>query len=61
PGAGTAVPATGRGFADGVERLLAHPERDRRAAARARAERYPWSAAVTGMLEVHAGGAGGSR
>ncbi|GAA3241401.1 glycosyltransferase family 1 protein [Actinocorallia longicatena] len=57
-GAGVAVPATGRCLADGVERILARPGPERTAAARARAEHYPWSAAVSGMLAVHAGGAG---
>ena len=54
-GAGVAVAATGRGFADGVQEILGWPEGWRRAVARRRAERYPWSASVEGMLEVLAG------
>jgi alpha-1,6-mannosyltransferase len=54
-GAGVAAPATGAGFADGVAEVLGWPEAWRRAGARSRAERYPWSATVTGMLSVHAG------
>jgi alpha-1,6-mannosyltransferase len=49
------APATGPGFADGVVEVLGWPEAWRRAGARSRAERYPWSATVAGMLSVHAG------
>ncbi|WP_106399231.1 glycosyltransferase [Actinocorallia populi] len=59
PGAGVAVPASGRGFADGVERMLSRPVADRRAAARRRAEGYPWKAAVEGMIRVLSGGGDG--
>lgn len=55
PGAGVTAPATGTGFADGVTEVLAWPEAWRRAGARSRAEHYPWSATVAGMLSVHAG------
>ncbi|RBM24104.1 glycosyl transferase [Streptomyces sp. PT12] len=48
--AGTRADGTGRSFADGVRRLLARPEPDRRAAARARAEEFPWRAAVDAFL-----------
>ncbi|WP_049580429.1 glycosyltransferase [Streptomyces sp. SBT349] len=48
--AGTRADGTGRSFADGVRRLLARPEAERRAAARARAEEFPWSAAVDAFL-----------
>ncbi|HEY2264982.1 MAG TPA: glycosyltransferase [Streptosporangiaceae bacterium] len=43
----------GEDFAAGVRALLARPERVRRAAARARAERYDWDTAVRGFLAVH--------
>jgi alpha-1,6-mannosyltransferase len=49
--AGASVP--GEDFAAGVRALLARPERVRRAAARARAERYDWDTAVRGFLAVH--------
>jgi alpha-1,6-mannosyltransferase len=52
PGAGVAVPPDAVAFADGVERLLCQPHALRRLSARARAERYPWEATVSGMLEV---------
>lgn len=51
--AGASVP--GGDLAAGVRAVLARPERARRAAARARAERYDWAAAVHGFLEVHEG------
>lgn len=41
-------------LADAVQDVAARPVASRRAAARARAERYPWSATVAEMLEVHA-------
>ncbi|MFC0040038.1 glycosyltransferase [Actinomadura rayongensis] len=50
PGAGVAVPAVPERFADGVQDLLRRPER--RAAARARAEEFPWTAAIARMLAV---------
>ncbi|MDX6739477.1 glycosyltransferase [Actinocorallia sp. A-T 12471] len=56
PGAGEAAPADAAAFADAIVRLLALPEARRRAAARARAERYPWTKAVHGLLNVHGGG-----
>ena len=40
----------GTAFADGVQRLLARPADARRATARARAEEFPWSAAVDAFL-----------
>jgi alpha-1,6-mannosyltransferase len=49
--AGTAV--HGEDFAGGVLALLDRPEADRRHAARARAERFSWAAAVRGFLDVH--------
>ena len=51
--AGRAAADTGPGFADAVEQLLARPEAERRAAARARAEQYGWDRAVAGFLAAH--------
>ncbi|MFF7458148.1 glycosyltransferase [Kitasatospora sp. NPDC008115] len=51
--AGVAAEPTGAGFAEAVRELLARPEPDRRAAARAQAERYGWPAAVTAFLAAH--------
>ncbi|KAB2345135.1 glycosyltransferase [Actinomadura rudentiformis] len=56
PGAGVAVPPAPEAFADGAQELLRLPADHRRKAARARAERYPWDATVTGMLDVLAEG-----
>ncbi|GIJ52138.1 GDP-mannose-dependent alpha-(1-6)-phosphatidylinositol dimannoside mannosyltransferase [Virgisporangium aliadipatigenens] len=47
------VATDGADLASGVRELLARPEAARRAAARARAERYGWPAAVEGFLTVH--------
>jgi len=52
--AGASVP--GEDLAAGVRAVLGRPERARRAAARARAERYDWAAAVRGFLIVHGDG-----
>ncbi|WP_107704723.1 glycosyltransferase [Nocardioides allogilvus] len=41
-------------LADAVLDLAARPEAERRRAARARAEQFPWSATVDSMLDVHA-------
>jgi alpha-1,6-mannosyltransferase len=49
--AGVAVPGTG--FAAGVRAVLARPERERRVAARERAQRFSWPAAVDGFLAAH--------
>jgi len=51
--AGIAAAGTGPALASAVRELLARPERVRRAAARARAEQFGWSAAVDGFLAVH--------
>jgi alpha-1,6-mannosyltransferase len=40
-------------FAQGVREIVARPEEARRKAARARAERFGWPAAVAGFLEAH--------
>jgi alpha-1,6-mannosyltransferase len=50
---GPAGVAVAGDFADGVRQLLARPTAQRRAAARARAERFGWPAAVAGFLAVH--------
>jgi alpha-1,6-mannosyltransferase len=47
------VAATGESFVDGVRQLLAEPEADRRAKARARAEEFGWSASVAQFLAAH--------
>ncbi|MFF4816710.1 glycosyltransferase [Kitasatospora sp. NPDC001309] len=51
--AGIAAADTGAGFAAAVTELLRRPEPARRAAARAQAERYGWSAAVAAFLAAH--------
>lgn len=51
--AGRSCPSSAFCFADAVEELLAVPEPLRRAAARARAEQFPWSSTVQGFLQVH--------
>jgi alpha-1,6-mannosyltransferase len=52
--AGASVP--GEDLAAGVRAVLARPEPARRAAARARAERYDWGTAVRGFLTAHGSG-----
>ncbi|MEV6978989.1 glycosyltransferase [Kitasatospora sp. NPDC093806] len=51
--AGLPAEPTGAGYAEAVRELLARPEPDRRAAARAQAERYGWPAAVAAFLTAH--------
>ena len=51
--AGVAVRGTAEAFAGGVRQIMARPERERRAAARARAERFGWPQAVQGFLRAH--------
>ncbi|MEU6036962.1 glycosyltransferase [Actinomadura sp. NPDC047616] len=55
PGAGVTAASTPAAFADAVLELARLPADQRRKAARARAESYPWSATVTGMLDVLTG------
>lgn len=50
PGCGAVSDGTPDGMARGVREILAVPEEERRAAARAAAEGYPWSATVAGLL-----------
>lgn len=52
PNCGAAVADHALAFADAVSRLLDAPEQSLRAAARARAEEFPWPVAVTGMLQA---------
>jgi len=40
-------------LADAVLELAARPEAERRAAARRRAEQFPWSATIDNMLDIH--------
>ena len=51
--AGATAANDGDAFADAVETLLARPERERREAARARAERFGWGTAVDAFLTAH--------
>ncbi|TDD83830.1 glycosyltransferase [Actinomadura rubrisoli] len=52
PGAGAGVPPRAAAFADGVQGMLRLPSAHRRAAARERAESYPWTTTIAGMLDV---------
>ncbi|MGN9756828.1 glycosyltransferase [Streptomyces sp. SD31] len=51
--AGATAADNGDAFADAVEMLLDRPERERREAARARAECFGWGTAVDAFLTVH--------
>ncbi|GIF06748.1 glycosyltransferase [Actinoplanes siamensis] len=51
--AGVAVPGTPEAFADAVSQIMERPRDERRARARARAERYGWPRAVEGFLHAH--------
>ena len=51
--AGIAAAGEGPDYAAAVQTLMARPEDERRKTARARAELYPWSAAVGGFLTAH--------
>jgi alpha-1,6-mannosyltransferase len=55
--AGVAAPGDGPGYAAAVRTILARPVAARRAAARARAEQFPWPAAVAAFLAAHRPGA----
>nr|WP_051854838.1 glycosyltransferase [Streptomyces sp. NRRL B-1347] len=56
-GAGAVAADTADAFADAVQAVLDRPERDRRQAARARAEGFGWDTAVTAFLAAHDTGA----
>lgn len=53
PGAGLAAAPTGEAFAGAVATVLSWPGPERRAAARQRAEEYPWPRAIASMLALH--------
>jgi len=52
PGCGALAADTGQAFADAAGALLDGERTAQRLAARGRAEQYPWSASVAGMLDV---------
>jgi alpha-1,6-mannosyltransferase len=52
-GAGRVAADSDLAFADAVEEILALPEETRRADARRRAERFPWTATIDAMLRMH--------
>lgn len=54
--AGAVAADHGEAFADAVARLLERRERDRREAARARAECFGWDTAVGAFLDAHDAG-----
>jgi alpha-1,6-mannosyltransferase len=51
--AGLAVGGEGPAYAAAVQQIMERPVAERRAAARAQAERFPWSASVAGFLAAH--------
>jgi hypothetical protein len=51
--AGLAVPGEGPAYATAVREIMSRPVDERRSAARAQAETFPWSASVAGFLEAH--------
>ncbi|NTV38544.1 MAG: glycosyltransferase family 1 protein [Demequinaceae bacterium] len=51
--AGVAAAGTAESFADAIQAILARDPRERRLAARERAETMPWSATVDLMLDLH--------
>ena len=51
--AGLAADGEGPAYVTAIQTLLGRPDVARRAAARAQAERFPWSAAVAGFLAAH--------
>jgi alpha-1,6-mannosyltransferase len=51
PGSGAVSDGTGAGMAAATAGLLAMPEPERRAAARAAAQRYPWTGTVAALLD----------
>ncbi|MFF5296700.1 glycosyltransferase [Paractinoplanes globisporus] len=53
--AGLAAGGEGLAYAAAVREILARPVESRRAAARAQAEKFPWSASVAGFLAAHSG------
>jgi alpha-1,6-mannosyltransferase len=55
PGTGLAVAPHADAFSDAVQDVVRWPGDQRRRAARARAEHYPWSSTIAGMLDVLTG------
>jgi alpha-1,6-mannosyltransferase len=55
PGTGLAAAPHADAFSDAVQEVLRWPDDQRRQAARARAEAYPWSSTIAGMLAVLTG------
>ena len=53
---GVITDGTAAGLASGVHALLDRPVAERRENARRQAEKYPWSATVTGLLAAHTAG-----
>lgn len=53
PGSGAISDGTAEGMAAAVRRVLAIPVQQRRVAARAAAERFPWSETVSGLLRAY--------
>jgi len=53
PGAGALVNPEGPDVAAGIAHVLALPEDERRAAARARAEQFPWTRTTQALLTLH--------
>lgn len=53
PDAGVAAPATAAGMARAIRAVMSTPRAQREAAARARAEEFPWGIAAARMLQVH--------
>jgi len=51
--AGLAAVGEGPGYGTAIRTLMSRPAAARRAAARAQASKYPWSAAVDGFLTAH--------
>jgi alpha-1,6-mannosyltransferase len=56
--AGLAAGGEGPAYATAVLSLMSRPAEERRAAARAQAEKFPWSASVAGFLAAHGAPAG---
>ncbi len=54
--AGAAAGSTPEGFANAIADALARPSKARRAAARRRAEEFPWSATVERLVALHESG-----
>ncbi|MFD0632756.1 glycosyltransferase [Catenulispora yoronensis] len=53
PHAGLAAASNGPAFAGAVAQVMEWPEAERRAAARLRAEEFPWSRTIASMLALH--------